>query len=73
MTSSNQGNQGKQQSQGSSDRGFAGMDSERQPGTTVEGGDIARTSGHAHSTRGDGSVRPPELGRQGHKNGDRSR
>jgi hypothetical protein len=52
MASSNPGNQGNQQNQGRQDgpseRGFAGMEPERQREIAAEGGRAAHASGNAH-------------------------
>lgn len=50
MANSNQGNpnQGSKQGAGTSERGFASMDSERQRAIAAEGGRAAHASGNAH-------------------------
>lgn len=64
---SNQGgnNKGNKQSGGTSNRGFASMDPQKQREIASEGGRAAHASGHAHEFN---SQEAREAGKQSHKN-----
>jgi general stress protein YciG len=59
------GNQGNNQSSGTSNRGFASMDPQKQREIASEGGRAAHASGHAHEFTPEEAR---EAGRQSHKN-----
>ncbi len=62
MASNNQGNQGDQGRKGSSNRGFASMDPQRQREIASEGGRAAHEKGTAHEFT---SEEAREAGRKG--------
>lgn len=65
MASNQGGNKGNNQSSGTSNRGFASMDPQKQREIASEGGRAAHASGHAHEFN---SQEAREAGKQSHKN-----